>query len=179
MLVQLSGVPGSGKSTLARDIAEATGLVVLDTDVLKTALLEGGIPVTSAGRPTFAAALALAADLLAQGRSVVLDSPCRYPQLLAAGQRLATGRRGPACLHRAVGLGHVGTAPPARPPTPAGVPGRIVDGSRPRHRLGLGTPEDTLRAWQSQLVRPEEDWLRLDAHAEAPTNLSTALAYLT
>ena len=42
-----------------------------------------------AGRPTYAAALALAADLVAQGRSVVLDSPCRYPQLLAAGQRLA------------------------------------------------------------------------------------------
>jgi predicted kinase len=63
--------------------------VVLDTDVLKSALIAGGVPVASAGAPTYAAALALSRDLVAQGRSVILDSPCRYQELLDGGQAIA------------------------------------------------------------------------------------------
>lgn len=40
VLVQLSGVPGSGKSTLARSVAGATGFVVMDTDVLKSSIID-------------------------------------------------------------------------------------------------------------------------------------------
>lgn len=89
MLVQLSGVPGCGKSTLARGIAGVTGFVVVDTDVLKSALLGTGVPPGVAGRATYAAALGLARDLLDQGRSVVLDSPCRYQDLLDSGLAIA------------------------------------------------------------------------------------------
>ena len=89
MLVQLSGVPGSGKSALARSMAAATGLVVIDTDVLKSSLIGSGVSVTAAGAVTYAAALALARDLLEQGRNVVLDSPCRYEALLDSGQAAA------------------------------------------------------------------------------------------
>ena len=78
MLLQLSGVPGTGKSTLARGLAAGLDLVVLDTDVVKSALLSTDVPFAVAGRATYAAVLALAGDLLAQGRSVVIDSPCRY-----------------------------------------------------------------------------------------------------
>ncbi len=38
--LQMSGLPGSGKSTLSRQIAKNTGAVVIDHDIVKTALLE-------------------------------------------------------------------------------------------------------------------------------------------
>ncbi|HEK9101175.1 AAA family ATPase [Bacillus pfraonensis] len=38
--LQMSGFPGSGKSTLARRIAQNTGAIVIDHDIVKTALLE-------------------------------------------------------------------------------------------------------------------------------------------
>lgn len=37
--VQMSGFPGSGKSTLSREIAKRTGGVVIDHDIVKSALL--------------------------------------------------------------------------------------------------------------------------------------------
>ena len=37
--VQMSGFPGSGKSTLARKIAKRTGGVIIDHDIVKSALL--------------------------------------------------------------------------------------------------------------------------------------------
>ena len=42
----------------------------------------------------------------------------------------------------------------------------------------FGTAEETLAAWQTQLVRPAHDWLRLDAESAADRNLSAALRYL-
>ncbi|CUR61697.1 hypothetical protein NOCA1280001 [metagenome] len=89
VLVQLSGVPGSGKSTLARSVAGANGFVVVDTDVLKSSIIDSGVPITAAGRVTYAAALALAQDLLEQGRGVLLDSPCRYQELADLGRQIA------------------------------------------------------------------------------------------
>jgi hypothetical protein len=94
VLVQLSGVPGSGKSTLARGLSEALGLVVLNTDVVKSALLSRDLGVEAAGPASYGVVLALAADLLAQGHQVVIDSPCRYPALLESGQG---GRGGGTC----------------------------------------------------------------------------------
>jgi hypothetical protein len=41
-LLQMAGRPGSGKSSLARVVGRATSAVVLDEDVLKTALLNAG-----------------------------------------------------------------------------------------------------------------------------------------
>jgi predicted kinase len=37
--VQMSGFPGSGKSTLARNISKLTGAVIIDHDIVKSALL--------------------------------------------------------------------------------------------------------------------------------------------
>ena len=179
MLVQLSGVPGSGKSTLARSIAEATGVVVVDTDVIKTGLIEGGIPVASAGRPTYVAALALVADLLAQGRSVVLDAPCRYPQLLAGTSQVA---RDASVRHAFIELW--AADPPALLPrldrrTPRASQVASSTAPVPGTEWEFGTSEKTLSTWQSQLVRPEQDWLRLDAQVSVEANLAEALAYLT
>jgi predicted kinase len=38
--LQMSGYPGSGKSTLARVISKKTGAIVVDHDIVKSALLE-------------------------------------------------------------------------------------------------------------------------------------------
>jgi predicted kinase len=109
LLVQMSGVPGSGKSTLARLVSRGAGAVILDHDVIKSALIDGGLPaghgdprtdpeglgrsVAGAGQAAYEVAFALAAGLLAGQTSVVLDSPCYYDGLLRRGQRLA-GRSG-------------------------------------------------------------------------------------
>jgi len=41
VFVQMSGLPGSGKSTLSREIAKRTGSIVIDHDIIKSALLRG------------------------------------------------------------------------------------------------------------------------------------------
>jgi len=181
VLVQLSGVPGTGKSTLARSLARslagslATGLdlVVLDTDVVKSALLATDVPFAAAGRATYAAVLALTADLLTQGRSVVVDSPCRYPELLAAGRRAAADADVPYrlvelwaddpadLLHRLTArTGRLSQVTPADP------------------AWELGSPVETLRGWQAQLVRPETGWLRVDALADPATVLAEVRDWL-
>jgi hypothetical protein len=87
--VQMSGVPGTGKTSIARPLAAALGAVVIDHDITKTALLEAGIPWESAGPGSYTVLGALAADLLAQGHSVVFDSPCAYDIVLERGQKQA------------------------------------------------------------------------------------------
>ncbi len=178
MLVQLSGVPGSGKSTLARGLAAELGVVVLDTDVLKSALLGRDVPMATAGPATYAATVAVAADLLGQGHDVVVDSPCRYRDLLAAGQRAASEA---GTAYRFIELWA---------DDPAALLARLDDRTARRSQVAsstdpvpgttweLGTAVDTLRGWQQQLVRPERDWLRIDALLEPASALGTALAYL-
>jgi predicted kinase len=39
IFVQMSGFPGAGKSTLARQIAKKTGAIIIDHDIVKSALL--------------------------------------------------------------------------------------------------------------------------------------------
>ena len=178
MLVQLSGVPGSGKSTLARGLSATTGLVVVDTDVLKSALIDGGVAVAVAGRPAYLAALALAEDLLAQGRSVVVDSPCRYPALLDAGRDIArdAGVRYAFIELWATEVSFLLARLDTRTPRIS----QVASATEPvvGTEWELGTPEATLRTWQSQLVRPDEDWLRLDAQQPAASILADALTYL-
>lgn len=178
MLVQLSGVPGTGKSSLARGLARAAGFVVVDTDVIKSALIDGGVPVASAGGPTYLVALGLAGDLLAQGRRVVIDSPCRYQDLLDAG-RAAAGRaqvRYAFIELWASDVADVLQRLDQRSP-------RISQVASATHPVPgtaweFGTAEETLREWQSQLVRPDDDWVRLDAGRTQEWILARALDHL-
>lgn len=87
--VQMSGAPGSGKTTVANAIAEATGAVIIDHDVTKSALLAAAIPVADAGRASYEVLNALADHLLSQRHSVIFDSPCFYENLLVRGEQLA------------------------------------------------------------------------------------------
>ena len=88
-ILQMAGHPGSGKSTLARAIGEATGAVVLDKDVIKTGLLENGLPEETAGPLAYALFFRTALSLAKQGFSVVLDSPAYFTMIPEKGRDIA------------------------------------------------------------------------------------------
>ncbi len=85
-LIAIGGLSGSGKSTLARHVAGAIGAApgarVIRTDVIRKRL--AGVPLESrlpsetytpaAARHVYAETLRLAAEMLASGRSVILDA---------------------------------------------------------------------------------------------------------
>jgi predicted kinase len=93
VLVQMSGTPGAGKSTIARELVRRRRLVALDLDVVQSSLMDNGeYDVDNLGvlkRASYGVVKALAADILAQGVGVVIDSPCSYDVLLDDGQALA------------------------------------------------------------------------------------------
>lgn len=84
----MSGAPGAGKSTIAAGLCRRFAMVSLDHDVVKSALLETG-SFHDSGPASYRVLLQLAETLLGQGHDVILDSPCFYDELLAAGQSLA------------------------------------------------------------------------------------------
>ncbi|PFZ15578.1 ATP-binding protein [Bacillus pseudomycoides] len=91
--LQMSGFPGSGKLTLSRRIAKSTGAIVIDHDIVKTALLESletrQIETTDAGGISYEIEWALIDFHLSQGHSVILDSPCLYTEMLEKGMKLS------------------------------------------------------------------------------------------
>jgi predicted kinase len=178
VLVQLSGVPGSGKSTLARALAAELGLVVLDTDVVKSGLLASGVDLGTAGGATYSTVLDVAADLLAQGHAVVVDSPCRYPELLARGRSVAAaaGVRYAFVELRVADPRALLPRLDARTPLPS----QVASATDPPagRTWELGTAEATLAGWQQQLVRPETDCLVVDAERPTADVLPEVVAYI-
>lgn len=91
--VQMSGFPGSGKSTLASVIAKETGAVIIDHDIVKSALLQSiagtSIDVKSTGAIGYHIDWSLVNSLLSQGKSVIFDSPCLYYEMIEIGTHLA------------------------------------------------------------------------------------------
>jgi predicted kinase len=91
--LQMSGFPGTGKSTLAREIGKRTGAVVIDHDVVKSALLlsleEGTLDSKLAGNISYNIDWSLIDYQLSQRNSVVFDSPCFYEEIIEKGTRLA------------------------------------------------------------------------------------------
>jgi len=94
-LLQMAGEPGTGKSTLARAIGRSTGAVVLDKDYVKAPLLDGGLSEDPAGGLAYDVFFAIAASVLDQGHSIVLDSPAFFPGVLDRGQKLARKTKTP------------------------------------------------------------------------------------
>lgn len=95
--VQMSGIPGSGKSTLSREIAQRTGAVVVDCDVVKSSLmlsLQGtGMNGKEIGKVSYSMNWALIEFHLSQGKSVIFDSPCLYQEMIEKGTKLAETHR--------------------------------------------------------------------------------------
>jgi predicted kinase len=89
-LVQMAGHPGSGKSTVAAAIADAVGAVVVDLDVIKSALLDAGLSWSEASSASYAVIDAVTADQLwFAGLTVVVDTPSYWPQIHERLTRLA------------------------------------------------------------------------------------------
>lgn len=178
-LLQMAGPSGAGKSTLARALAAQTGAAVVDLDVLKSAALDAGAAWDLAGRLGYEGAWAVADSLLAQGLSVVLDSPCRFERIVAEGTAIAARRRAVYGFVECV----VADAEELR---------RRLRG-RPRLRsqmtdLGVPSPDapaDTfvaqVRAFGPAVLEtkyPPGPWLRIDTSRPVGEGLALALAYL-
>ena len=90
-LCQMSGIPGTGKSMLARHICQITNAVLLDSDVIKSSILdsfEDDIDFRFAGKVAYEMIFSLADSNLAIGNSVVIDSPCGYEIIIEKGTAL-------------------------------------------------------------------------------------------
>ena len=89
MVVQMHGEPGSGKSTLARALAPRIDALVLDKDIVKSALLRAGLDEASAGPTAYEVYFALAEDFVRHGHSIILDNPVFWPRVEERWQALA------------------------------------------------------------------------------------------
>ncbi|MFJ8261453.1 AAA family ATPase [Rummeliibacillus sp. NPDC094406] len=91
--IQMSGFPGSGKSTLAKAIASNENMIIVDHDIVKSALInsiaEKAIDFQITGQIAYEVDWALIEFYLSQGRSVILDSPCLYEEQVEKGVELA------------------------------------------------------------------------------------------
>ncbi|HEX6521150.1 MAG TPA: ATP-binding protein [Streptosporangiaceae bacterium] len=88
-LLQLAGAPASGKSQLAAAIIGHAPAVIVNSDVVKSTLLDAGIEWKLAGPAAYQTLFALADDFLGQGHSVILDSPSHYAYIPENGERIA------------------------------------------------------------------------------------------
>ncbi len=91
-LIQMHGYPGSGKSALARALGPAMPAVVLDIDVIESALMRTGKSAEEVGPSAREVLRALASRFLEDGSSVILDTPCFWPIIEAEGKALAAAR---------------------------------------------------------------------------------------
>lgn len=88
VLILMAGMPGSGKSTIAHQLGRELGLAVIDKDVILTALLEASVPEASAQPGSYRAMFAIAASLLHQQLSVVVDSPAAFPETVRIARKI-------------------------------------------------------------------------------------------
>lgn len=94
-LVQMAGEAGSGKSTIARAIGSATGAIVLDKDVIKSAALDAGAEESLAGPLSYQVLFDLARSLVGTRNSLVLDSAAFYTSILERGTAIARAAGAP------------------------------------------------------------------------------------
>lgn len=91
--LQMAGFPGAGKSTLAKQIAKLTGAVIVDHDVVKSALLNSlndrSFDNQMAGKISYDIDWSLVDFYLSQGQSTILDSPCFYSEMVEKGVHLS------------------------------------------------------------------------------------------
>jgi predicted kinase len=89
LLIQMSGAPGAGKSTVAKLLGQSIDGVVIDYDLTKSFFLENGIDFNQSGKLAYRFNWVLAEEMIKQGRSVIIDSPCNFSEILDTGTALA------------------------------------------------------------------------------------------
>lgn len=89
IIVQMHGEPGSGKSTLARSLGPKLGAVVVDKDLISSGAIRAGVPFAEAGKVAYGALWLLIPSILEQGFSVIIDSPCFWPNIEQRGREIA------------------------------------------------------------------------------------------
>jgi predicted kinase len=162
----MAGLPGSGKSTLAAAIAERTGAVVIDKDVIMAAAIGAGVEPEQAGAIAYEVALALAEPILHGGHDVILDSPANFTVIREKGADVAarTGARYYIiqCLV----------------PEPAIAEERIVD-RPPLHELHPTSYEGMDLDWTRPGTSPlSEPHLDIDTSDSPDSYLTKALQYI-
>src|SRR3954452_937336 len=92
-LIVVSGLPGSGKSTLAEGLSRTLALPVFSIDPIEAAMWRGGLVRKQTGIAAYEFAIALAAEHLRLGHSVIADAvnPVEAPR--AAWRNLAAQHR--------------------------------------------------------------------------------------
>jgi predicted kinase len=157
----MAGMPGSGKSALARLIGTSTGAVVIDKDVIKSALLESGADESLAGPAAYESFFALADHVLGQDLSVVLDSPSFYESISAKGGAIADARCVPYYFIECVCADH----------------DELVRRLRERPRLRSHPGEEILEQ-DPTTIAPPGAYLRIDTTQPLEHCLQLALDYL-
>jgi len=89
IVLQMSGFPGSGKSTISKEIARKINAIVIDKDIFKSTMLENGISNEVASKLSYDMLFDLSKFYLDQGKSVILDSPCYYDEIIETGTDIA------------------------------------------------------------------------------------------
>lgn len=91
--LQMAGFPGSGKSTLSKEISRLTGAVIIDHDIVKSALMDGmesnQLDTHVSGAMAYDLEWALIDFHLSHNHDVLHDSPCFYKEGLERGSKLA------------------------------------------------------------------------------------------
>ncbi|MGB2694502.1 MAG: AAA family ATPase [Dehalococcoidia bacterium] len=159
-LLQMAGVPGSGKSALARLIGRCTGAVVIDKDVLNTAVLDVGVAEQHAGETAYEAFFALADHMLGQGLSVILDSPSFWESIPTRGSAIAAQREVPYYFIQCLCADDIEIA------------------RRRRERPRLASQPDEPVLGEAQTIAPSGAYLQIDTTQPIERCLARALDYL-
>ena len=90
LFTQMSGAPGSGKSTVARLLGRSIGGLVIDHDIVRSALLDGNdVPFDQVAKRAYQLQWEVARDVMKQGFNVIIDSTCNFQEVLDQGSTLA------------------------------------------------------------------------------------------
>lgn len=99
MLVVLTGLPGTGKSAVADALGAALPAAVFGRDRIEAGLWAGGLSAElGSGRAAYDVMTALAADQLALGQPVVLDSVATTETIRAPWRGAAAHHAAPMCV---------------------------------------------------------------------------------
>lgn len=161
MILQMHGEPGSGKTTLAKALGPRIPAIHIDKDIIASAIMYIGIPKELAGPASYEVMWDLSKSLLAQGHSVIADSPAFWPIIEQTGHGLA----------REMGANYFMIE------TTCAAPDELDRRLATRERL-LSNPELRYEGQRPGTREPSRDRLILDSTRPIEEMVKTALEYL-